>query len=238
MKVLKTSFLLVLVEYHYGISVNAQGTLENLNFESANVSPASPGQFPNLVPIDVALPDWVGYLGSAQQTQVEYNVMTEGAANIALLGPTWSSTEPGIIDGNYSVLLQAGAVPNGFTGDAIIEQTGTIPANAESIEFKAWEYGSLSDLGIWFSGNSLAPVLISSGSTYNTYAVNIAPYAGQTGVLEFGAIFNSQGPTLVNLDDISFSPQSVPEPGPMALAAAGGLLFGLYRRFAASNKSA
>ena len=209
--------------------VKAQGIFQNLGFESANLSPAPPEQYPNFVPIASAMPGWTGYLGSSLQTQVEYNVTTIGDANIAILGPTWSTTEPGIIDGNYSALLEAGAVPGGL-GAASIEQTGTIPANAESIQLKAWMYGNQSDFGISFAGSNLTPVLLSSAANYNIYGVNIAPYAGQTGTLEFSANFDTQGATWVNLDDITFSSTAVtPEPNAMVLILTGGVAFASRR---------
>jgi hypothetical protein len=211
-------------------NAKAQVTFQNLDFESAILSPALPNQYPNLVPISSALPDWTGYLGAEQQTQVEYNALTSGDANIAVLGPTWSTSEPGIIDGNYSVLLEAGAVPSGYTGNASIEQTGTIPANAESMQLKAWVYGNPSDFGISFAGNTLTPILLSSGASYNTYGINIAPYAGQTGSLELSAIFDTQGATWINFDDISFV--LTPEPSIVALTAISGLLFGARKWFA------
>ncbi|MGP8236267.1 MAG: PEP-CTERM sorting domain-containing protein [Limisphaerales bacterium] len=40
------------------------------------------------------------------------------------------------------------------------------------------------------------------------------------------------GPSGLLLDDISFSPNAVPEPNTLALTALGGLLFVLYRRLA------
>lgn len=221
-------------------AAEAQGTFQNLDFESATVATSPPAQFPNLVSIADSLPGWTGYLGTVQQTETEYNVMTLGAANVAVLGPSWTSTQPGVIDGSYSVLLEAGAVPNAFTGNAWIEQVGTIPANANSMEFKAWENGNLSDLGVSFAGNSLSPVLLSSGLTYNLYGVNIGPYAGQTGALEFSAIFNNLGATWVNLDDISFSPNPItvtPEPDALTLMGIGGALFAVCRRFAPKRRT-
>jgi hypothetical protein len=224
--------LIAILSLAYPHLAFTQGTFENLDFESANLSSEPPQQFPSLVPIDAALPGWTVYLGPVQQTEVNYNYTTIGTANVAVLGATWSSTDPGVIDGNYSVLLQSGGVPNtSLLGNASIEQTGTIPANAESIEFKAWGAPSPSDIGVSFAGNSLTPLLLYSGPTFNTYGVNISPYSGQTGSLEFSALFTSQNATLVDLDDISFSPTAiVPEPTPLALAGIGTVLFALYRR--------
>jgi len=63
------------------------------------------------------------------------------------------------------------------------------------------------------------------------YGVNIAQYAGQTGQLEFTALDNNP-PGQIELDDINFSTQTVPEPSPLALTGVGTLAFALYRRFA------
>ena len=70
-----------------------------------------------------------------------------------------------------------------------------------------------------------------SGQPYTVYGVNVTPYEGQSGQLEFTA-FGGNAPSQIELDDISFSTQAVPEPNPLALTGVGALLFALYRRFA------
>src|SRR5262245_34159592 len=80
-------------------SVQAQGTFQNLDFESANLSPIPPGQFGGFVPSTSAIPNWVGYLGSNQVAQVLQNNLTFGAASIDILGPNWSSPLGTIIQG-------------------------------------------------------------------------------------------------------------------------------------------
>jgi hypothetical protein len=49
--------------------------------------------------------------------------------------------------------------------------------------------------------------------------------------LEFTADFDGSYNNVV-LDDITFSPNAVPEPSPIALMGIGGLFFALCRRFA------
>jgi hypothetical protein len=221
-------------------SVRAQGTFQNLDFESANVPASGPEPYGTFVPVGSALPAWTAYLGAGQMTQVGYNSPTLGTATISLYGPTWNSSDVGlpgigIIDGNYSVVLQSGAVPNnpGFGESASIEQTGTVPSLAESLEFKAFAVGPFS---VSFAGNALDPIALSSGQgedgmTYTLYGASIAAWAGQTGELEFTSDFDAHFPYLV-LDDISFSPQSIPEPSPLALTGVGAVLVALCRRFA------
>jgi hypothetical protein len=216
-------------------TVIAQGTFQNLNFESAQVSPSPFRNYPNPVPISSAMPDWTGYLGVTQQSQVQYNTTTLGSASISLLGPTWDASFPGIISGNYSVVLQSGLDPNNeaIQDNASIAQTGTIPASVESLQFEALVEGTFS---ISFAGNTLQPIILSSavaasGEPYDIYGVNISSYAGQTGELQFTEYFDSHFP-FMDLDDISFSPDAVPEPSIVALTAIGGLLFGARKWFA------
>jgi hypothetical protein len=222
------------------LSGRAQGTFENLGFESANVPPSGLEPYPNFVPTGSALPDWAGYLGADQQTQVGYNATTLGTATISLIGPTWdasdtSSTSVGIIDGNYSVLLQSGNVPgSGVLGEnASIEQNGTVPLTAESLQFEALAVGPFS---VSFAGNALNPIALSSGVSadglpYTVYGASISAWSGQSGTLEFTANYNVHDPYVV-LDDISFSTQAIPESSPLALTGIGALVFALYRRFA------
>ncbi len=207
-----------------------QGTFQNLNFEQAN--PVSDGL--NSVTAASALPGWTLYCGSVQQTSVTYNTYSLGQANVSLFGPGWNQVNPGIIDGNYTVALQAGAGPAGQGEDnTSMWQDGTIPANAQTLEFSAWNFEGTVPLTVSFAGNTLPIVILSSGmsssgQSYNVYGADIAPYANQTGQLEFTATFYNW----VELDDIAFSSTAVPEPNPAFLAGIGGLLFALYRRFA------
>jgi hypothetical protein len=216
------------------LSANAQGTFQNLNFESATLSPIPAGQFGGSVSIFSALPHWTGYLGSVQQTQVLQNDYDLGSAAIDILGPSWSSPYPGIIDGNYTVMLQAGAGPGGLV-DASIAQNGTVPAIAQSVQFSIAEVLGGSGFSVFFAGNSLSPVLLysavaSSGQSYNVYGVDISAYAGQTGKLEFTSIANGRDSSLL-LDDISFSTNvmAVPEPNTLALILMGGLALAARR---------
>jgi hypothetical protein len=221
---------LVLSFLLFAISGGAQSAFQNLDFESATVAGSGPEPYPNFVPIGTALPGWTAYLGSQQVTQVGYNAPANSTASITVIGPTWASSAGfGIIDGNYSVDLQTGANPLGQTPpteNASIEQNATVPSFANSLQFEALE---LTPLSVSFNGNTLAPVALSSalgsdGVHYTLYGANISAWAGQSGQLDFTAVFNGSY-NYDLLDDISFSQTAVaPEPSPLVLYAIGGLL--------------
>jgi hypothetical protein len=211
------------------ISVQAQGTFENLDFESAYLPTIPAGQSGGLVSISDALPDWSAAVGSTAVTQILYNSITVGSPSIDIFGPNWD-LPPGIIGGSYSVALQWGEGPGLVEESASLWQDGTIPANAESLEFKAWTFLGTTPLTVSFAGDNLPLFVLSSGVSHSA---NIASFANQTGQLEFTAPVGSvAGVGGIELDDISFSTSVVPEPGPVTLTAIGGLLFALYRRFA------
>jgi len=221
-------------------SVGAQSFV-NLKFESAAVTASGVQPYGTFVPIGSALPGWTAYLGDQQITQVGYNMGDNSTASVILIGPAWNSSDVGIfgvgiIQGNYSLDLQTGANPLNpmpYTVNASIEQNGTVPSTAETLQFEAYE---LTPLSVSFNGNALVPVALSSGLSadglpYTLYGANISAWAGQTGELEFTADFNGSFNPIV-LDDISFSTNAVPEPSIVVLSAMGGLLFGALKRFA------
>jgi hypothetical protein len=214
---------------------------QNLNFERANPV-IDPNGF--YYPLDVtaasALPGWTAYVGDVQQTDVILNALSDGTATVDIFGPGWNSVHPGIIAGNYSVMLQSGLLNDGVTPEnASIAQFGTLPLAIQSLQFKAWSVFPTANFSVSFAGNTLSPVVLSSGQSasgqdYNVYGVNLASYAGQYGQIEITALFN-QGVDAGNmeLDDISFSTTVVsPEPNIVALTAIGGLLFTARKWFA------
>jgi hypothetical protein len=217
-------------------SVEAQGTFQNLNFEDADPMPiiGSP-YYPYAVIPASALPGWTCEIGGIPATQAFYNTYALGSASIDLLGPGWPYTGPGVIDGNYTVYLQAGSSLTGSGAyNTSISQTGTIPANSESLQFEAWSFYPTAYFAVSFAGNSLTPVVLSSGiapcgQSYDVYGANIAPYVGQTGLLEFTAL-DYNPPGNIELDDIAFSTTTItPEPSTLALLLMSGVAFGVLR---------
>jgi hypothetical protein len=204
------------------ISAFAQGSFQNLDFEAANPIPTS-GSF-----IDAAsgLPGWTVLIGNTAASQILYNAETIGEASVDLLSPPWP-----VIAGQYSVVLQSGeASPTGGPLVPVsISQTGTIPANAKSLEFDAYDSSSL--LSVSFAGAELSSVVLGSGRSasgvpYNIYGANISSFAGQTGQLEFFANLTGN----VELDNISFSGIAVvPEPPAAALIGFASIAFALVR---------
>jgi hypothetical protein len=191
--------------------VVAQGTFQNLNFESANVPPVPAGQYGDNVAVSDGVPGWTVYVAGIPQITVLHNNMSLGSAVVAIYGPSWYPHQ--ILQGNYTVSLQGSSAGQPITLPAI-GQTGLIPLTAESLRF----YGQ-GDFAVTFGGQPLTFATLGSGANYTVYGADISSFAGQTGQLLF------QGGGL--LDFIQFSPQAVPEPGVTALATLGALLLGL-----------
>jgi hypothetical protein len=112
-----------------------------------------------------------------------------------------------------------------------ISQYNTVPGGSQTLQFLAIVAANAT-FSVSFNGNNLTPVALGSGVNGSTvYGADIAPYAGETGTLEFSA-FQNGGLGGVGIDDIGFYPTAVPEPSIVALTAMGGLLFGARKFFA------
>jgi hypothetical protein len=212
--------------------VRAQGTFENLNFEEASIVPISGQQF--AITVANALPDWTVDYGTVQQTQIYYNAPSLGAPQVTLFASGYPGSASTVFDGNFSVLLQAGLVNGVVLTSASISQTGQIPSGTQSLLFDSASGGfSSQQPPEVFIGNDLLtlfPVGTGQGvsTSYTIYGANIFAWAGQTEQLTFSSPLGD-----FTIDDISFSTGAVPEPSALALTGIGGVLFALYRRFAA-----
>jgi hypothetical protein len=217
------------------LTASAQGTFQNLDFEEANPVVDPGGQFyPYDVTATSAFPGWTVYLGNIQQTDVLQDLYTSGQASVDVFGPDYPAAgangnlNPGTIDGHYSTLLQAGNLPGSqaLVGASIV-QTGTLPSDTQSIEFKAWQ-PFLTPFTVSFNGIPMAPVILGSGPNYTLYGANIPLSYGTTGPLEFTSDYSDTGESWLGLDDISFSDMAVtPEPNPLILTGIGGLIFAM-----------
>jgi hypothetical protein len=199
------------------LSAQAQGTFENLDFESANVSSYSSS---NYIPTTNAIPGWTAYLGGTPQDYIYYNYETLSDAAVSLQG-TNGIYQP--IQGRFFVLLEATYLaPAAVT--AAIGQTGKVPVTAQSLIF--WGNTSLSglasDMEVTFNDQLVSYSAIGSGSDYTIYGANISGFAGDTGQLLFTAFNN----TYAEIDNIQFSSQFVPEPGEFGLSVLGALVLG------------
>lgn len=201
----------------FGYSAAGQGTFRNLDFESANVPFVPAGQFGADVPTSQGIPGWVAYYGSFQSSTIQHNNLSLGGAEVAILGPAWSSSD--ILQGFYSVLLAQSTA--GAPTTAAIGQTGTIPATARTLAFYT---SPLESLVVTFSGQVIPLVQLGSGPNYKILGGDISSFAGHTGELRFTAGAGS-------LDNIQFSSIAIPEPNRVALFVIGALSSGVVSLF-------
>jgi hypothetical protein len=224
---MKLTVAIIVVAFSW--SVSGQGTFQNLNFELANPgqtiqNPIGPAYADN-VPVADAVPYWSVYYGGIQQTEIDYNDPSLGSTAVTLVGGTWPA-----IDGNYSVMLQGGLTASA----ASISQSGTIPASTESLYFEAEPGEGSFEVLI---GAQIVPIsAVGSGPNYTLYGADISAWAGDAETLTFSALEDLSLPNDWTIDDIQFLPTAVPEPSPFVLTGVGGVLFGLYRRFAAKRR--
>ncbi len=191
----------------------------NLDFEDATYVPDPSGRFyPYSVYASDAIPGWTGYLGTTQVTDVLFGSYTLGEASIDITGSY-------VIEGQYSVVLQPGVDPFGSGKDvsASISQTGLVPANTLSLQFKAYDYQGAYPAPVFyvsFAGQNLALVTLGTGSNYTLYGADISSFAGQVGALTITAAASPNYEPYY-FDSIVFSPSSVPEPSVFSLLSIG-----------------
>jgi hypothetical protein len=207
----------------------AQGTFQNLDFEDAiyKVPDIPGGQFGTPVSAADGIPGWTAYYGTDQVSQILHNNIALGATSISIMGPNWTGPAP--LQGFYSVLLQSPSGISPISGPAAIAQTGTIPANALSIQFLGLQIldPNPAQLGVTFGGHSLSLVPLSSGPGATLYGADISAYAGNTGQLEITSLPNPDSSyNSFMIDSISFSPQAIPEPSTVSLLVIGAAIAG------------
>jgi hypothetical protein len=205
----------------------AQGTFQNLGFESASI-PANPGVS---IPFTNAFPGWVGFLGPYQATDAGYNGISLGFAELSIIDRGSQSYSNNVIAGNYTAALSAGFAGTGFVFTAI-SQTGLVPASAQTLLFSA--SGVVSDMALTLNGQTVPFFPLATGPNYLTYGGNISMFAGQPEELRFTEQPISSPNSTVFLDSIQFSDQPVPEPTPASLLGLLGSLL-LFRRLAISR---
>ena len=202
----------------------SQGSFQNLDFEQATLVP-----FGNGYSAEDALPSWQAFIGTTPTPTVGLNSLALAATTISLIALPLPP-----IDGNYSVMLEGGVVEMGNVltpESASISQTALIPVGTQSLLFKAAAQSGNGLLNINIGSQNVSYTALSSGPNYTLYGANISAWAGKTEELTFTASGSSSGINPWELDDISFSPNTVtPEPSTLALTALGGFLFGLWRR--------
>jgi hypothetical protein len=210
------------------LSAQGQGTFQNLGFESASLVPIS-GPTVQFAP---AFPGWTASVGGSQLTTALYNDINLDTSGISIIDSGWSyfSVSAGVIQGNYTAILQAGlygTTPANMT----LSQTGLVPGTAQSLQFKAYAPGfssPLFPLVVMLGGQQLSCTPLGSGANYTLYGADIHTFAGQTAELDFTVLAENPhvNNNYVSLDSIIFSNQPVPEPGVVGLWALGAVLFG------------
>src|SRR6266446_5607306 len=92
------------------VAARAQGTFQNLGFESATLVPIS-GTSPSPVQFGPAFPGWTGSVGGVQQTFALFNEVYLDSSGITVIDQGWTSPfggPSGTIEGSYTAVLQAG----------------------------------------------------------------------------------------------------------------------------------
>ena len=109
---------------------------------------------------------------------------------------------------------------------------GLIPIGSQSLTFKAQAEGFGQFGWAVLIGNQSIPFTpLGTSQNYTLYGADISAFAGTTEQLTFLASGNSNGPSELLLDDISFSPQGIPEPGVFSLTVVEGLILGTSHIF-------
>lgn len=186
---------------------SAQGFI-NLDFEQVrftSLTTNSSGVFGA-----ATCPGWPACFAGFSTTNFGYNALSLGAAAAGLFGTNGGFS---LIHGKYFMLLQGSY---GYGGPASIGQTGTIPANAQSLV--CWGYVG----AVTFNSQPLSFISLGSTNGYGIYGADVSGFAGQTGQLLFTAVkgitFNHPSTAYyypgewAYLDNSQFAAAPVPEP--------------------------
>jgi len=209
-------------------STPAQSTFQNLDFESTTLVSAGPPS----VQFAPAFPGWRCNVGTSAVDTALYNTVALDSSAISIIDQGWphSLTSGGVIEGNYTAIIQAGVT--GIAGtptDTSLSQVGLVPPTALSLRFKA----ELVAAGpgafvVQLGGQQLLAVPLGQGMNYTLYGADIHLWAGQTAELDFTLLAGR--PHIDNhyafLDSIEFSDIAIPEPGTTVLLWLGALLVG------------
>lgn len=204
------------------LTVHAQGSFLNLDFESATVIPI-PGDMYGRVEFAPAFPGWVGYIGTNIETLALYNNVFLDSTGLGLQGVGSGRN----ISENYSASIQSGYTLSGPPDQVIasLGQSGLVPAGSHSIQFQALAFGPFQ---ITLDGQILSLIPLFTTSSYTLYGADVTMFADRTAELRFTALPKPTSPIISTLflDSIVFSPDAVPEPSALGLFALGALLLG------------
>ena len=201
----------------------------NLDFESANVSGYSAR---DIVPISQALPGWSACAYDSTTTNTATQAVYDGISGVGTFVSIEDATvgTVGPIQGKYSAWLYAEA---GVYSEQL-SQTGLVPSGTQSLLVDAHDESS--PFVVTLGGQVLTMVPLQTFPDYTVYGGDISALAGTEATLSFTEPYAMvPQPWLLELDNIQFSPSTVPEPGLLALTALGGVLFGVSHRRKASK---
>lgn len=204
--------MLLLISKQAGFS---QGFV-NLDFESAKIiAIAGDPNYPYAIAITNGVPGWAVF-GTTNGAML-YNLGSIGTTFAILLATN------GAISGNYSFQLEG--MLSVFP--ATISQTGLVPVGTESLLFEAQSFSGSTSLVVSLGGQNLSISALSIGANYTLYGADVSAFAGQSKELMFSA--PSTGQNIWTIDNIQFSPTTVPEPSVLGLSALGCMLL-VWRR--------
>ncbi len=183
------------------------------------------------VPFANAFPGWLGYLGADQATRARFAAINLDNASLAILtnSLTYSRVAP-LIEGSYTAVLQAGFDPNPLPHGPLVSvslaQSGLVPADSQSLLFKAFTAGTA--FAVSLAGVNIPVYSLETFPTYTLYGGDISAFANSVAELRFTAFPNNYpGSTVFALDSIQFSNQPIiPEPNTLSLFGLGALLYG------------
>jgi hypothetical protein len=207
--------LLLLVQICHGQS------FVNLDFEDANVSGYSPGV--NAIPVVEAFPGWSASYSDpnlplpVEVSNVGYDAISLGGAVISINDTSsFGIFKP--IDGNYSAFLFGGKSTFGNFTSSTLSQTGLVPIGTKSLTVSVQYALNATPLNMSVNGQTI--------SATQFFAYDISAFAGQTVTLSFTEPAPvGISPSLAILDDITFSPDPVPEPSTSGLITMSILFF-------------
>jgi hypothetical protein len=177
-----------------------QSGFVDLGFESGVIRQT--GQDPYIF-FQLAFPGWTAYTGTTRVSLAFFNNLLLNTAGIGLL-----TNSSGQFDGKYYAAIQSGLALTGKPPPILtsyLSQTGLIPPNAQSLQFKASGSGYVVSLN--GQALSLSPLGV------NLYGANVKRFKGTTAELRFTVLTNLPPQSPVNtvyLDSISFSTRTVP----------------------------
>jgi hypothetical protein len=207
----------------------AQGTFQNLDFEDANPVLGNG--------VSTLMPGWEVFIGNSSTSTVGYDALSLGAPAVTV----WDDkTGYSPLQGNYTAFLQSATVP--IVSESVsLSQTGVVPNGSQSIELEANEEED-GAFTVSLGSDNITMFPLRSFSSYTVYGGNVSAWAGQDTTLtitQLAPLTPNQefSPSLLQLDDIMFSPTAVtPEPSAISLMGIGGALFAAYRRFASKRQ--